>query len=158
LARGRHGGTTRSRKRPRDAGIAPTRSWTIRRLADDLAADGDAVKMDPATGHLLIERWTGQAAAELMLDDAQLQDHLRTLANGAASVWPDRHPMDAALCLLIVHLDETMATTAMPGSKLIPGYGGIDADPARPLPDVPDLPRGPDYEWRAMRPDESIDG
>ena len=45
-----------------------------------------------------------------MLDDAQMQDHLRTLANDAAALWPDLHPMHAALCLLIVHLDETMAT------------------------------------------------
>jgi len=66
--------------------------------------------------------------------------------------------MDAALCLLIVHLDETMATAAMPGSKLSPGYGGIDAEPARPLPHMPDLPRGSGFGWRALRPDESIDG
>jgi hypothetical protein len=62
-----------------------------------------------------------------MLDDA----HLRTMADDAAPLWPDRHPMDAALWLLIVHLDETMATTAMPGSELTPGYGGIYAEPAR---------------------------
>ena len=93
-----------------------------------------------------------------MLNDAQLQDHLRSLANDAASEWPDRHPMDAAVCLLVVHLDETMATTAMPGSKLTPGYGGIDADPARPLPDMPDLPRSPGYGWRTLPPEESSDG
>jgi hypothetical protein len=113
--------------------------------------------VDPTTGHLLIARWRGQAPAELLLDDAQLQEHLRTLATDAALEWPNRHPMDAALGLLIVHLDEALATTAMPGSKLTISDGGIAAEPARPFPDVSALPHGPEYEWRASRPDEVVD-
>ena len=122
--------------------------------ADFLVQTDEPAETDSA-GVLAYRAPGAQHADEAELSELQIRyvSNLRRGAYRERSYWI----IGAALCLLIVHLDETLATSAMPGSKLTIGYGGIDAEPARPLPDMPKVPRGQAYEWRAHPADGSID-
>ena len=133
MARGRHGGTTRSRKRPRAARLRPSSGWTIQRLADELAATGEDVSVDAGSGHLLIHAWGGESLdppVELVLDDHEFQEHLICSASsGDNAMFPEVAPLHAAYQMFGVHLDEVMATDVRAGSKLRPRRGGLEADP-----------------------------
>lgn len=94
----------------------------LQRLVSDLASDC-TVALPASNGPgLVLSRFRGNALAppvSLLLNESTLQEHLSVTARDAAEVFPEVAPELAAYRLLLVHIDEALAT------------GGTDLAPAR---------------------------
>jgi hypothetical protein len=145
----------RGKARPVDRKPAGERKgpiFSVERLAGDLSEVYE-VELDAKTGHILVHAWDDRGyrpPVRLVATEQALREHLRALADdGAAGVFPEATPMQAAYQLFLVHLDEEMATRVTDGSEITFGPGRLDVEPLRAIEQLPDLdPDRGDY-WSA---------
>ncbi len=129
----------------------------VERLVADLTAEFGRAEADP-TGEGLLIHARGEEPFDppvrLVASDVALRAHLAAMADDASEVFPDVEPMQAAYQLFLVHVDEELATHAVPGSVMRLGDDGWHTAPLRP-PDSFDLPPdGGPYVWTSHMPDE----
>ena len=140
------------------ARLRRSRDYSVERLARDLAEDGYVAEQeDDGTIQLrgdAVEAW--DPPVWLAFTDEELRNHLLSM-DDARDVFPDVDAVQAAYQLFHVHLDEELATAAVPGSRITMGPRGLDVDPAREPEPWPELDPDGDYAWVADPP-EGFDG
>jgi hypothetical protein len=129
-----------------------TAPW-LERLVRDLNGEGATVT---AVGRgLRISGFHGrpiEPPIELVLTGQEFTAHLEAMAPDSAAGFPDVDPVTAAYRLFLVHLDETIITKAMPGSRITLVNGTLHVDPERPPDRAPDLDPAGEYVWAGEPP------
>jgi hypothetical protein len=63
----------------------------------------------------------------LSVTGEQLLERLRSMLDDGSSLWPDATPLSGALSLLLVHLEEAIATRPAGATRLELCAGGVRA-------------------------------
>jgi hypothetical protein len=125
----------------------------LARLVRDLAGEGTV--LTDGGGGLVITSFSGRPVEPpmtLALAGPQFTAHLEALAADSADAFPEVDPVTAAYRLFLVHLDETIITRAVPGSRITVTLGRWAVDPERPPDPLPDLDPDAEYVWASEPP------
>ncbi len=120
----------------------------VERLVADLATDGTITTPDPAGRGLLITGFRGGEVSppvQLHVGESDLREYLESASASAAPVFPDVPPDVAAHRLLLVNIDEALATS---GRDIMVTGGEVRWQPPAYHPEPP--PPG-ELAWESLR-------
>ena len=137
------------------ARLRESRQFTVEGLARLLREEGTDCEVETAGGHLLIRgdgRETWEPPVRLAMSDADLQAYVRACADSGPDLWPEVSPVVGGYRLFLIHLDETLATKAVPGSAIRATPDGLVSSPERQVERLSGL--DPDGELFFLSPEQ----